>query len=251
MGESKYWIMGILALGLVIVTIVLAANSKPSIVVNPDQTKDTITVTGTTELTVDPDEVEIYIVVETTEVTAAKTKDTNAEIAEKVISALKRAGIKSDDIETTNYYLYPKYEWNEDLKKSELVGYTLSNTMKVTTDDLEKTGDLIDVAVEAGANRVDNVNFKLSKEMEKTVKADAMTKAATAAKEKADALTDTLGVSLGKIKSISESNYYYTPYNVRYDVSMAKESAGGAPATNIQPQKLDVSASVSLVYEIN
>ena len=251
MVKTGNFVWTILLLGLVLVAIILAVNTKPSIVIGSDTEKDKISVSGRAELTVDPDEVEIYIEIETTEPTAVETKDENAEISDDVIAALKKAGVKSSDIETYRFYLYPKYEWNRNTSKSELVGYTLRHTLKVTTDDLDKTGDLIDVAIDEGANRVERVEFKLSKEKEKDVNDEAMEKAAGNAREKAEALTDALGVKLGKITTISESSYYYEPFRYSGDVLMEAAAPGGKVSTEIQPQKLEVSATVNVVFEIS
>ncbi len=238
----------ILILGLVLVAI-LGVTSKPKIIVNPSSETDTISVSGNAELTVDPDEIEIYIEIQTLEDTAVETKNINAEISDDVIADLKKAGVRSDDIETSNYNLYPKYEWNRVTEESELVGYELRHILKVTHDDIDKAGDLIDVAVDAGANRIDNVLFTLSDEKEKDARDEAMERAAETASDKAKKLTKTLGVSLGKIKTISESTYYYTPYTYRGD-ALKVEAAGDVP-TNIQPQKLDVTATVHLSFEIS
>lgn len=249
MGESKYWIMGLLVLGIIVIGLVLAINAGDKN--DASDQPGSVSVTGNSEFTVSPDKVELYARIETKDFAAKDAKDKNAEISDKVIAALKRAGVKSDDIETASFSLSPEYEWNYTLEKSEFKGYTVQHSLKITTDDLDKAGDLIDVAVDAGANGVDNIIFKLKPETEKKVKDEAMVKAATAAKEKAIALAGTLGIKLGKVTYISESNYYYEPYNYRTDYSMmTKEMSGGAPATQIEPQKLQISAQVSVNFEI-
>ena len=77
-----------------------------------------------------------------------------------------------------------------------------------------------------------------------------MVSAAGDAKEKASALANSLSVSHGKVTSISESSFYYQPYDYATPrVAMMKEGEESFD-TIINPQKLDVSANVNVIYEI-
>ena len=119
-----------------------------------------------------------------------------------MVRALKKEGVKDKDIETSQFSIYPRYEYEEvveiNLRKSNqiLSGYEVVNVLKVTTQDLEKAGKLIDAAVDAGANDIERVTFGLTKEKEKEVKQQAMNLASNDAKEKAVALATNLGVAL-------------------------------------------------------
>ena len=217
--------------------------------------KDTITVSGDGQLEVKADQAELYIRIETLEGTAKASQAKNSQLSDAVNTALLNAGVNKDDIETSSFNLYPEYDWQTDSKgasKRVLLGYKLVNVLKVTTDDLDNAGKLVDVALGAGANGVDQVSFTLSKDKEKEVKAEVLKKASEAAKEKAVSITDSIGVSLGKVTRISESNYYFQPYMYRDVMAVKAESADGAmEPTVLSPQDLTISASVSLVYEIN
>jgi hypothetical protein len=147
-----------------------------------------------------------------------------------------------------NYNLYPRHEWNEDLKKTELVGWQLDHALKVKTKDLEKVGRVVQAAVDAGVNNVERVSFGLSKQRELESRDSALKNAAQNARQKADSLADSLGVSVRKVVSISESSFVIMPYDryVGAEVMMAK----GAPAPPIQPSEVNVNAQVSVVFEI-
>jgi len=253
---EKNYLTIVLAAGLVIVALMLAINSKSNVIVDQNGLqRETVSVSGTSTLTVDPNKAEVYVRIVTLEKTAQEAKDRNSEISKKVTDALKKLSVKDKEIETSQFNIYPKYDYEEvidiNVRKSKqvLLGYEVIHVLKVTTQDLEKVGKIIDVAVDSGANDIDRVSFGLSKEKEKEVKQQAMILASSDAKEKAVALATNLGVSLGKPVSISESSFYYQPFDVSYNVA-AMERADAAPATSISPQQLDVSASVQLVYEI-
>lgn len=251
MMEKNNYLTTILVAGLVITAIVLALNVKTQ----PSNTeeKNRLSVSGTSTLTVDPNKAEIYIKVVTLEKTAQESKNKNSQISGNVVKALKKEGIKDKDIETSQFSIYPRYEYEEvvelNVRKSnqKLVGYEVTNVLKVTTLELEKAGKIVDVAVNNGANDIESVVFGLTKEREKEVKQQAMVTSSNDAREKAIALATNVGVTLLKPISVSESSFYYMPYAVR---AFDKAEASMPAQTTINPQKLDISAAVQIVYEI-
>ena len=252
--EKNNYLTAMLVAGLVIVAAVLALNSKMQGVVNGVEEKSRVSVSGASSLTVEPNKAEIYVKIVTLEKAAQDSKNKNSQISGNVAKALKKEGIKDKDIETSQFYINPKYDYEEitdtNSRKSKqiLVGYEVVNVLKVTALDLDKAGKLIDAAVDNGANDIESISFGLTKEKEKDVKQQAMILASSDAKDKAVALATNLGVSLYKPISISESSFNYQPFQFGRDALMEKSVTGAGTA--ISPQKIDVSASVSLVYEI-
>ncbi len=250
--EKGNYLTTIMVVGLVIVAIILAFSIKANNA--PQEEKNKVSVSGTSTLTVDPNKAEVYAEIVTLEKTAQDSKNKNSQISGNVVKALKKEGMKDKDIETSQFSIYPKYEYQEvvetDSRKSKqiLVGYEVVNVLKVTTQDLDKVGKLIDAAVDVGANNIERISFGLTKEKEKEIKQQAMIIASDDAREKAVALATNLGVTLLKPISISESSFYYQPFEFRG--ALMEKAAPIAAETVINPQKLDVSASVQLVYEI-
>lgn len=212
-----------------------------------------ITASGNSELTVMPDEAIIRVKVETKAKTAKQTQDDNTKIMNQVQSALKRAGIASDDIETDQYNLYPWTEWDNVQQRTVEMGYTLYHTIKVKTTDLAKVGEYISTAVDAGANGIENVQFDLSDKKKEEVRRQALQEAAQNAKAKAETIASGLGVRIGAVQEIMESSFDYGPIYRGYAAMEMK--AGGmdmeemAPAP-VQPEQIDVRATVSVSYRI-
>jgi|SRR3989344_4065489 len=250
--ENKNMILGILAVGLVIVSLVLAFNSKGDINVGgQDNLRNTISVSGNSEMTVSPDRAEIFISMTTEGRSAKDAQDSNKIKSESVYAALEKLGIKESEIETTQYYLSPKYRYDEKSGKSIIDGYTLSHELKVSTNNLDKVGDIIDAAVNAGANGVSNIQFTLTKEKQQEVNNQALAKASENAGDKAQGIATGLKVNLGEIVQIAESNYAYTPYEYSSRaMSMGAEMADAA-MTKISPQDVNVRATVTVVYLIS
>ena len=67
------------------------------------------------------------------------------------------------------------------------------------------------------------------------------------ASDKAASLASSLKINLGKIISVQESSFRFTPYDYAPGAMAVEESQAG---TEISPQKVEVSASVTLAYEI-
>ena len=253
-------IVTVLLVGLLMAAFLFAFRSlvadfgRPTVEVNPviqaasTDTRNTLSVSGNAQITVSPDEAYVYISVITNATTAKAAQDENRKTANDVIAALKQLGITGDNIETTTYNLQKLTEWVDKEGKSVDNGYTLTHTLKVTTGDVEGVGKLVDAAVGAGANGVEQIDFGLTKASEKNVRDQALLNATTVAREKAERMAQAAGVKLVKVINVYESNYYYTPfeYNVR---SNAADYAAAAPS-QITPQKVDVSSSVQVIYEI-
>jgi len=206
---------------------------------------NTISVTGNSQMTVAPDNAVVYLLIQTRNISAQEAKNENAIVFDNVLTALIKEGIERKNIETENYNIYPEYEWDN---RQELKGYIASNYIKVTTKNFDNVGKIIDASVDAGA-LVDYINFELSNEKNNEYKEIVLENASKDAENKAKAIANGLGKKLGKIVSVSASDYYYEPY-IYYSRTTAAETNVKKIATNIIPKNLDISATVSISYEI-
>lgn len=207
-----------------------------------------ITVSGDGLAYASPDQASVFLSVRTESLTADQARQQNADLMEKVRTALAGFGLADKDIETVSYSVNPKYEWNEGKHRSELVGYEAFQQLKVKTMDLDKIGAIIDATVGAGANQVDNIQFELSDQKKKQVSDEVLAGAAKKAKEKAGILASSLNAKLGKALEISEANYFYQPRFVNY--AMEKSAAPVGAATEINPQEVQVSVNINVVFEL-
>ncbi|MDO8648024.1 MAG: SIMPL domain-containing protein [Candidatus Diapherotrites archaeon] len=207
-----------------------------------------LSVSGTVLKTTAPDKATVVFSVETTDKHASKSQSDNAELAAKVMAALKNAGIADKDIKTVSYNLNEEFQWNETLRKSESIGYRTTNSVQVSLTDLSKTGSVIDAAVQAGANNVSSVSFGLSSDKESALKIQALKEAAEAAKVKAESIASGLGITVGQVYSAQESSNYYIPNYKNYAMESAAPSAG--VSTPITPGDIEFSATVSVQFEI-
>ncbi len=241
----------VLAIGLILVSSLFALNSNQGNTTISAAQQQTVTVSETVEKETMPDEAEVYIEIQTDAETAQEAKDQNADVSDSVLDALKGSGIDEDQIETSSYYLSEKTKWDSDKEEYLNVGYTLTHVIKVTTQDIDSLGEIIDTAVNAGATGVNNVDFTLTHDKEMEIKEQALTEAAAKAKDKAAVLVKAVDTDLGELVSMTESSYsnWPRPYYAE-SMMMAKADASSTYDTAISPQTLTVSATVTLTYAI-
>jgi uncharacterized protein YggE len=164
-----------------------------------DPRPGTISVSGTGTVSTEPDTATTTFGVVTQGATAKEAMSRNSQEMAKVIDALKQAGIASKDLQTQYVSLDPRY----DNQGREVVGYGASNSVSAIVRDLAKVGDVIDVAVGAGANTVSGPS--LSRKDQSKLYNDALERAVADAKAKAEVLARAAGVSVGAVQSVLES----------------------------------------------
>jgi len=211
-----------------------------------EEPKYLIDVNGNARISADPEKVEVYLGAETTASTAKRSQQDNANIMEAVRNSLRLIGISSDDIETTQYTLTVVKHWDKDTEKYVITGYRTTHVIKIESTDINKAGDIIDKAVQSGANKVDNVVFSLTDEKINEMRLEALGKAGLNGKEKAEAIADSLGVNIKGVYRATESYVTYRPYVQRGFEAVA--AVAEAP-TEISPGQIEVSASLSVSYE--
>jgi uncharacterized protein YggE len=213
---------------------------------------NTVSVDGQSLIKVTPDLVTIYFDVETNGSTAREAKDANSIIVDKLTSNLLALDFSKEEIQTEGFNIYEDIRWENDRQKS--YGFKASHQIKIemNTSFASKISDVIDAGVDAGA-LLQYINFELTTQKQNEYKTQALKEASQDAKTKAEAIASGLGKRVGKLVSISTSNYDYRPWNLytasaggmMEDVAQAKVAVN-----NIQPGSQEVSAYVSAVYKI-
>lgn len=205
--------------------------------------RDTITISGQGEALGAPDVavVNVGMIAEGATVVAAQSD--NTEKMNKLIQSFKEMGIDSKDLQTVDYTIYPKYDYNEG--RSDIVGYRVSQSVEVTIRDLSKISLALSAAGEAGANQVSGVSFEIDDPDE--LKQQARLEALADAQNKAENIAAALGVDLGQVVGFSESTA--TPYAGRQAFAEGLGGAGEAP--QIETGTLDITSNVTVTFEIN
>ncbi|MHC1626610.1 MAG: SIMPL domain-containing protein [Methanoculleaceae archaeon] len=219
-----------------------------------DGSEHVIQVSGTGTVTTTPDEVRISLGVETENPDLQVAQQKNAEIMDAVIMAIRDAGIPERDIRTTGYSIY---HTTKDVKRSSIIPgegktfFHVSNTVVVTLKDTSRAGEIIDLAVEHGANRVNSIQFTLSRERQQELRSEALTRAVARARADADTVAAALGKRIVDVKEVSVGGSYPgAPVILAEKTLFAPDAAGGRVPTPIETGTLDVTAWVTITYII-
>jgi uncharacterized protein YggE len=237
---------GAVALGAFVVAIAaLSVRTAPASGAPTSETPatHTITVSATGKVTVVPDVARLSLGVTINKPTVRAAREAAAKAMTDIIAALKALGIADADIRTTNLSLYPQYANSSPVK---IVGYQISEQVQVTVRDLDKAGDAVDAATAKGATDVNGISFEIADPVK--VQDDARAAAVEAARTSAQAMAKAGGVSLGAVVSITDAT---TVSPIYYDYGGVKAAAPDSVATPVQPGTQDLSAMVTVVFEIN
>ncbi len=165
---------------------------------------------------------------------------------QQVLAAVKQAGVIDKDIRVSGLSLGPSYDYSKG--EQELAGYTASQMVIIKTKVLDKMGDILNAAAEAGANQAGDAQFIVEN---LDLKKDEARKAAVAeAQKKALEMASQLGVVLGTLKSYSETSGGVTPPPMYMRNTQEATGAGGA-SFPLPAGEQEVTMTVTLTYEIH
>ena len=207
-----------------------------------------ISVTGVGEVIVTPDTANIQIGVQVFDVQLAAAQTKSNEQINAIIDTIKAAGIEEKDIQTSNYSVSIRQEYDNQGFATAVLGFDIYNTLSVTVRDLDSLGTVLDQVVGAGANQIYGIYFFSSDLTAAT--AAAREAAVKDAQERASQLADAAGVDLGSILNISEG-YSGAPMPTEFgrgNATMDMQLAGSA--VPIQSGSQSVQISVSMTFEI-
>ena len=168
----------------------------------------------------------------------------NAEQMQKVMAAIRDAGIADKDIQTSGVNLNPNYKYAENQAPA-ITGYQASNTVNLKVRDLAKLGKVLDALVASGANQVNGPSFEI--DQPDAVQDEARRAALAKAQARAGMYAKSLGLQVRRIVSISEGGGFQPPMPmpmVRMQ-AMAKDAG-----TEVSPGENTVTASIDVVFEL-
>ncbi len=209
-------------------------------------TPRTLSVSGAGQVSLQPDIAYIYVGVHTETPSAAESVAQNNVSTQKLIAALKAAGVDAKDIQTMNFSIWQNNQYGPDGKPSS-TNYAVDNTVYLTVRKLDSLGDLLDAAVRAGANNINSIQFDVADKTKAL--SEARDKAVKAAQTQAEELATSAGVKLGSIQTIQYFDASPTP------VFQGKGMGGGGAASAdvavpINPGQMQITVTVTMSYEI-
>lgn len=169
----------------------------------------------------------------------------NATIMNRVMDVVKQVGVPQQDTETTMFRLHPNYMPPRVGRSGEqrLAGFEALHLIKVFTNQ-SLVSEVLDRAVDAGANRINNVSFTLPPETLQEVQMNARQNAIADARAKAEVIASSVGVNIVSIASVIENDYSRPPRG------LYREGLSSAVATIMPPSEATVQVSIRVTYII-
>jgi len=225
---------------------VLALSAVPAAAQSNDAAfrATTFNLSAVGETAIAPDMATITLGVQTEGASAAAALSANGSAMNKVIAALKKAGVAERDIQTSNLNVNPQYVYEEN-KPARLTGYQASNQVTILARDLSKLGQTVDAAASAGANTVSGISFGLQNPQK--AEDEARIKAVAALKAKSDLYARATGYKVVRLVSLNEAGGYTPSPQPVPMFAMAKREM--ADSTAISGGELKVRVEVSATYE--
>ena len=216
-----------------------------------DPSQNTISVSGSATASSEPDTLIVVLGVDSEAKTANESLSQNSNSLNAVISSLTNSGISEDDIQTSNFRIYPLYDFSDSKDKQILIGYRVSNMLSIQTDKIDSAGNVIDIAVSSGANRVDNVSFQLSDEKSQKISDDLISNAILDATQKAEKALVPLKQQIVGVKSViihdNAMPFYDSPIRSSFAGMAMESSMKSAP---IMSGDEEIRTDVSVVFYI-
>ncbi len=235
---------------LLVSTTMLAVESTTHAAEEPSS----ISVTGRGKISTAPDVAEIQMGVITQGPTAREALAANNESMTRLQEILKERGVANKDVQTTQFSVNPQYSQpprqapgqapQEEPFVPRIVGYQVNNTVQITARDLTKLGALLDAVVQAGANQMYGISFRVDDP--ETLLDQARKDAMANAKRKAELLAGEAGVVVGMPLSIREEGAPSPPQ----PMMMRRSAMIADSAVPIASGEQELSVSVHVVYEL-
>ena len=201
-------------------------------------------INATGEVTRVPDIAVITAGVVTKSPTAAGALQDAADRMQKVLAALKRAGVDDRDIQTSNVSLNPEYRYPEN-QSPQLTGYSASNQLTVRFRDIRSSGKILDALVSEGANQINGPSLTIDKP--EAALEEARAKAVQVGRARAELYARSLGLRVVRVVSVSESGGYAVPPPAPPVPMMARAQMAN---TNIEPGEQKLQVTLAMTFEL-
>ncbi len=226
-----------------------------------------IAVTGNAEVLVEPDEANISLDVSKTDKDLAVAKKQNDETTAKILEVVRRFNIPAQNVNIRNISVEiknkiirdpkkPVYDEDGDLTGEKIfIGYEVSKTVGIKFLDLKKFEELFAELLKTGVTEVNSVSFETSKLRQ--YKDQARDMAIKAAKEKAAAMAEAIGQTIGKAIRITEGTISNSSLN--YSNNSVANNFRSIPTTetvstsvgSFSPGTITVSAQATIIFILN
>ena len=192
----------------------------------------------------EPDIVTVSAGVTTQARTAVEAMAANATQMTAVIDRIKQLGIAERDIQTTGITLGAMYDYNQQTQRQVFRGYQASNRVSVKLRQIDRTGEVLDALVAAGATDLGGPDWSIDDDT--AARAQARRQAMETARAQALEYARAAGFSDIRLLEVSETIAPQPP--MPYLRAVRAEAADAS--TPVQPGLVQAGVTVRVTYEL-
>lgn len=206
----------------------------------------TITVLGSDQQQVTPDQAQVTLGVQTTASTATAAQSQNSQASQALLTAIEGTGVPAADIRTSWYNLGANYTSGSSGHAPQISGFQATQDLTVTVPQISQVGAVVDAAVAAGANQIQGVSYSVADPG--AVELQGYDAAIKNARAQADAIAQALGV---QISGVEAADATYSSSGGPRPLELAGAVAAPAVRTPLEPGQQTITTQVRVVYSIS
>ncbi len=222
--------------------LVMLAGPSPAADTEPAR----VVVTGTAEIRASPDRAFIMLAIESRDANPRAAQQENAKASDAVLAKLRGAALDDKAIRTVSYGLQEEFDYDKGKRRSR--GYVARNQVEVRLDDIDKVGEIIDLATGAGATSVSGLRFDVKNRDE--LEREALKQAVADGRARAEAAAAGAGSNIGSLLVIEQEGASGPPPPTPIFRGAAAMSADAAAPPPIQAGEIEISARVRVTAEL-
>ena len=218
------------------------------------QESNHIIVRGNAVLEVEPDVATINLSIESRESTVVVARENAASGMLTLTKKLSEIGVGENSVHTNSFSITPITQWltvkdeTGEYSEQKILGYTVVNSVSIDLDDIDRVGEIIDLAAITGGDliRIGSIGFNV-KDPERY--SDQLRRLAVEnASNKAKSYATAAQVELGNLTSLEE---IYSPSMNTMESPNYRMMAERTFGTQINPDEMKLSVDIIAAYEIN
>ena len=222
-----------------------SSQGNHTIIISNRDINGTLSTSGQAMIKMKPDKVTLSLGVETINKTADAALESNSNLMNKTLLALKKVGVKEGEINTGSFSISPNYNYTQS-GRGDLIGFTARNSIVIESFNINATSNWIDTAITSGANNINSIDFTISNGKLEQVKNSFIKPAIDNAKEKANIAASSLGLKIIGIKSIKVlESATKSPLPQQ---EFAAKTLTSTPSTPIIPGEQTISQGVDIIF---
>ena len=232
------------ALGL-LATTALAATSAAAAEVQIAAQGPVVELTVSESVEAEPDIATVSAGVTTQARTAVEAMRTNAQAMNAVVDRSEQLGVAERDIQTSGISLGAMYDSDQSTQRQVFRGYQASNRVSVRLRDIQRTGEVLDALVAAGATDLGGPEWSIDDDT--AARAQARSAAMERARAQALEYARLAGYSDLRLLEINETVAPSRPMPII--AQMARAEAADA-STPVRPGMVEATVIVTVKYEL-